>query len=42
MLTLVKAVKGQTEQEKQRNKATGNLFSRAVSKMRQPIKALFN
>ena len=42
MLTPVKAVKGQTEQEKQRNKAADDLFSKAVSKVRQPIEALFN
>lgn len=42
MLTPVKAVKGQTEQEKQRNKAADDLFSRAVSKVRQPIEGFFN
>jgi hypothetical protein len=42
MLTPVKAVKGQTEEEKQRNKAADDLFSRAVSKVRQPIEGLFN
>ena len=42
MLTPVKAVKGQTEVEKQRNKAADDLFSKAVSKMRQPIESFFN
>jgi len=42
MLTPVKAVKGQTEMEKQRNKAADDLFSRAVSKVRQPIEGFFN
>ncbi len=42
MPTPVKAVKGQTEEEKQRNKAAEDLFSRAVSKVRQPIEGLFN
>lgn len=42
MLTPVKAIKGQTLQEKQRNKAADDLFSRAVSSVRQPIEAFFN
>lgn len=42
MLTPVKAIKGQSEQEKQRNKAYNNLFSSAVSKVRQPIESFFN
>jgi len=42
MLTPVKAVKGQTEMEKQRNKAADDLFSKAVSKVRQPIEGFFN
>lgn len=42
MLTPVKAVKGQTELEKQRNKAADDLFSTAVSKVRQPIESFFN
>jgi len=42
MLTTVKAVKGQSEVIKQRNKAADDLFSKAVSKVRQPIKSLFN
>jgi hypothetical protein len=42
MLTPVKAVKGQTEQEKQRNKAADDLFSKSVSEVRQPIEGFFN
>ncbi|MFC1733812.1 transposase [candidate division KSB1 bacterium] len=42
MLTPVKAIKGQSQQEKQRNKAADDLFSRAVSSVRQPIEAFFN
>lgn len=42
MLTPVKGVKGQTEQEKQREKAYADLFSAAVSTVRQPIESLFN
>jgi hypothetical protein len=38
MLTPVKAVKGQSEAIKQRNKAADDLFS----KVRQPIESLFN
>lgn len=42
MLTPVKAVKGQAECLKQRDKAFNDLFSRAVSKIRQPIESFFN
>jgi hypothetical protein len=42
MLTPVKAVKGQDEQIRMRDKAANDLFSTAVSKIRQPIEALFN
>ncbi|MBI9036955.1 MAG: transposase [Bacteroidales bacterium] len=42
MLTPVKAVKGQTVWDKQFNKAAAALFSKAVSKIRKPIEALFN
>ena len=42
MLTPVRAVKGQTEAEKQWDRAADNLFSRAVSKVRQPIEGFFN
>jgi hypothetical protein len=42
MLTPVKAVKGQTQEEKQRNRAADDLFSKAVSSVRQPIEGFFN
>lgn len=42
MLTPVKTTKGQTTWEKQINKAADDLFSKAVSKVRQPIEAFFN
>lgn len=42
MLTPVKAVKGMDDQEKQRIKAADDLFSTAVSRIRQPIESLFN
>jgi len=42
MLTPVKAVKGQDEQTRMRDKAANELFSTAVSKVRQPIESLFN
>ena len=42
MLTPVKAVKGQSEWEKQHDRAANDLFSRAVSKVRQPIEGWFN
>ena len=42
MLTPVKAVKGQAEVLKQWDKAANDLFSRAVSKVRQPIESFFN
>jgi hypothetical protein len=42
MLTPVKAIKGQDEILKQRDKAANDLFSTAVSKVRQPIESLFN
>ena len=42
MLTPVKGIKGQTEQEKQREKAYVDLFSTAVSIVGQPIESLFN
>jgi hypothetical protein len=34
--------KGQTEQEKQRDKAFVDFFSSAVSSVREPIESLFN
>lgn len=42
MLTPVKYVKGTHQVTKQRMKAADDLFSRAVSSIRQPIEALFN
>jgi len=42
MLTPVKGIKNQTEWEKQFDKAANDLFSTAVSKVRQPIESLFN
>ncbi|MDR2691543.1 MAG: transposase, partial [Dysgonamonadaceae bacterium] len=42
IFTPVKAIKGQSEQEKQREKAYNDLFSSAVSKVRQPIESFFN
>lgn len=42
MLTPVKAVKDQPEIIKQRNKAADDLFSVAVSRVRQPIESIFN
>ena len=40
--TPVKLVKGQSEIERKRNKAADDLFSRAVSAIRQPIESWFN
>ena len=42
MLTPVKAVKGMPDVIKQRSKAADDLFSTAVSKVRQPVEAIFN
>ncbi len=42
MYTPVKAIKRQSEQERQRQKAYNDLFSAAVSKIRQPIESFFN
>ena len=42
MLTPVKAVKGIAERIKQMNKAADDLWSKAVSTVRQPIESLFN
>jgi hypothetical protein len=42
MLTPVKGVKNQPEVIKQRDKAADDLFSKAVSTIRQPIESLFN
>lgn len=42
ILTPVKGVKGQSEITNQWGKAANDLYSRAVSKVRQPIESLFN
>lgn len=42
LLTPVKYKKGQLLQDKQRHKAADDLYSTAVSKIRQPIESLFN
>jgi len=42
MLTPVKAIKGQSEWEKQHDRAANDLFSKAVSTVRQPIESFFN
>jgi len=42
MLTPVKAVKGMPEVIKQRIKAANDFFSTAVSRVRQPVEAMFN
>ncbi|MDO5977071.1 transposase [Flavivirga jejuensis] len=42
MLTPVKAVKGMTDVLKRFDRACNDLYSRAVSKIRQPIEALFS
>lgn len=42
ILTPVKAVKNQLEILKQRDKAANDIYSRAVSSVRQPIESLFN
>lgn len=41
MMTPVKGVKGQSEWEKQFDRAANDLFSKAVSKVRQPIEGFF-
>ena len=41
MLTPVKGIKNQADNIKQRDKAANDLFSTAVSKIRQPIESLF-
>ena len=42
MLTPVKAVKGMADVLKKFDRAFNDLYSRAVSKIRQPIEALFS
>lgn len=41
LLAPVKAVKGASEQERQRNKAADELYSAAVSSVREPVEAFF-
>lgn len=38
----VKSIKGAPEEEKQRNKAADDIYSQAVSSVREPIEALFS
>lgn len=40
-LLLIKALKGVTDEEKQRNKAADDLFSSAVSAVKEPVEAFF-
>jgi len=42
MLTPVKGIKNQSEWEKQFDKAANDLYSKAVSKVRQPIEGIFS
>ena len=42
LLTPIKAIKGATEEEKQRNKAADELYSAAVSSVREPVEALYS
>lgn len=42
MMTPVKRVKGECQENKNRDKASDDLFSVAVSRIRQPIESLFN
>nr|NQU92553.1 transposase [Bacteroidota bacterium] len=42
MLTPVKGIKNQSEWEKQHDRAANDLFSKAVSTVRQPIEGFFN
>ena len=42
MMTPVKAVKGECQEIRNRDKAFNDLYSKAVSKVRQPIESLFN
>ena len=42
MLIPVKAIKGQPERERQSRKTYNELFSTAVSKVRQPIESFFS
>ena len=42
MFTPVKGIKGQSDEAKQRNKASNDSFSTTVFKIRQPIESFFN
>ncbi|MGM9735181.1 MAG: transposase [Candidatus Cryptobacteroides sp.] len=42
LLTPVKAIKGASEEEKQRNKAADDIYSAAVSSVREPVEAFFS
>ena len=42
ILTPVKLIKGESKQIRQFNKAADDLYSTAVSKIRQPIESFFN
>lgn len=42
LLTPIKGIKGATEEEKQRNKAADDMFSSAVSSVREPVEAFFS
>mgnify|MGYP000847438943 CR=1 FL=1 len=42
MLTPIKSIKGESDQQRKRLKAYNDLFSTAVSKVRQPIESFFN
>lgn len=42
ILTPVKWIKGESEQEKHHKQAYNDLFSNVVSKVRQPIESFFN
>ncbi|RTY81818.1 transposase [Flavobacterium sp. ZB4P23] len=42
MFTPVKAVKGESQEIRNRDKVSNDLYSTAVSRIRQPIESLFN
>ncbi|RTY96111.1 transposase [Flavobacterium sp. GSP27] len=42
MFTPVKAVKGESQEIRNRDKVSNDLYSKAVSRIRQPIESLFN
>jgi hypothetical protein len=42
ILTPIKAVKGDSLEARQRDKAANDFFSKAVSSVRQPIESFFN